>query len=231
MEQPMKERLTGAAVLVILGVILIPLLLDGPDPDAPSGRVAEPGRQIIEIKRGADQPAGPGTAIQAVTGVESEPEPAPPSAARTATPADRTAPAAASGPGATPAQDAEPTARGPGPPTAAAVTGKPAAPAPKAAAQPAPKPTPPTAGPAAVPSAGGGWAIQIGSFGSRENADRLKRELDGEGYPVFLMPVRSGGRTLHRVRVGPYSDRATADEVARRLAAAGPGGTVVRHGG
>jgi cell division septation protein DedD len=80
------------------------------------------------------------------------------------------------------------------------------------------------------PSADGGWAIQIGSFGSRENADRLERQLDGEGYPVFLMPVQSGGRTLHRVRVGPYSDRATANEVARRLAAAGRGGTVVRHG-
>ena len=107
-----------------------------------------------------------------------------------------------------------------------------ATPAPKPTAQPARKPTPQVTAPAAAPpSAGGGWAIQIGSFGSRENADRLKRQLDGEGYPVFLMPVRSGGRTLHRVRVGPYRDRATADEVARRLAAAGPGGTVVRHGG
>jgi cell division septation protein DedD len=81
------------------------------------------------------------------------------------------------------------------------------------------------------PSAEGGWAIQIGSFGSRDNADRLRRQLVGEGYPVFLMPVQSGGRTLHRVRVGPYGDRATANEVARRLAATGPGGTVVRHGG
>ena len=85
----MKERLTGAAVLVILGVILIPLLLDGPDPGAPSDPAADPGRQIIEIKRGADKPAGPGTAAQATP----DAEPAP--AALTAAPAAKSVPAAA----------------------------------------------------------------------------------------------------------------------------------------
>ena len=227
----MKERLTGAAVLVILGVILIPLLLDGPDPAAPSDPVADPGRQIIEIKRGADKPAGPGTAAQATADVE----PAP--AARTPAPSAKSAPAAAPDSTAAKAQAAQSTARSTQPATAAAATPQPAKPSPKPAPRPAAQtavqPAPKQSGPAAVPppSAEGGWAIQIGSFGSRDNADRLRRQLVGEGYPVFLMPVQSGGRTLHRVRVGPYGDRATANEVARRLAAAGPGGTVVRHGG
>jgi cell division septation protein DedD len=73
--------------------------------------------------------------------------------------------------------------------------------------------------------------VQVGSFGSRDNADKLRRQLGAQGYPVFLMQVESGGRTYHRVRVGPYGDRAGADAAARRLATSGPGGTVVRHEG
>ncbi|MCH9027541.1 MAG: SPOR domain-containing protein [Proteobacteria bacterium] len=37
MSQQLKERLTGAAVLVILGALLIPEFLSGPPPDNPSG--------------------------------------------------------------------------------------------------------------------------------------------------------------------------------------------------
>ena len=35
MDQHLKERLVGAAVLVVIGVLVIPVLLDGPPPDEP----------------------------------------------------------------------------------------------------------------------------------------------------------------------------------------------------
>jgi len=218
MEQQLKERLVGAAVLVTLAVILIPLLLDGPD----SGESARPepalssadngaGRIVVEIKRNADAPAGPAN--------RTRPRPSPAEAAPS-TPSD---PAAAVSAPAAAAAGPEPT-----PPAAKAepVPAKPSRPS-GSGTQPAAQSSP-AAGP---PPAAEGWAVQVGSFGSRDNAEKLRRQLSADGFPVFLTRVESGGRTFHRVRVGPYADRAGAEAAAGRLAAVGPGGTVVRQGG
>jgi DedD protein len=228
MEQQLKERLVGAAVLVTLAVILIPLLLDGPD----SGESArtEPalssadngaGRIVVEIKRNADAPAGPPN--QTRPGPPKQSRPGPPSAE--ATPSTTSGPAAAVS---APARRVE--AAGPAQ-TAPAVT---AEPAPAKPSRPAGSGTQPAAqsSPAkGAPTVADGWAVQVGSFGSRDNAEKLRGQLSADGFPVFLMRVESGGRTFHRVRVGPYADRADAEAAAGRLAAAGPGGTVVRQGG
>lgn len=48
---------------------------------------------------------------------------------------------------------------------------------------------------------------------AREILDRLKRN----GFRAFLSPVNDAGRTLYRVRVGPFEQRAQAEEVAERL--------------
>jgi DedD protein len=208
MEQPMKERLTGAAVLVILAVILIPLLLDGPEPPASTRErltlpAQDAGRQVIEIRRGADKPAGAGgtvTASAPASAVRTEPERSP-------------APDPTPDPTPDPVAEPEPVVE---------------TPAPVAKAAPPPARTPP---PAAAAPVTAGWVVQIGSFGRRDNAERLKRELEERGFPVVLMPVESNGRTLHRVRVGPYGERGEADSAARRLAAGGQTGRVVRHGG
>ena len=95
MEQQMKERLVGAAVLVTLGVVMIPLLLDGPEPAA-TARVglelpaAEPvgRRQTIEIKRDADAPAGQSRTLGESGSPGSSPAPKPtPLPAKTSEPA------------------------------------------------------------------------------------------------------------------------------------------------
>ena len=65
MERPLKERLVGAVVIVIIGVVFIPLLLDGPEE---SDRAVEQGITLpsasqgvrtvtIPVGRSADEPA------------------------------------------------------------------------------------------------------------------------------------------------------------------------------
>ena len=104
---------------------------------------------------------------------------------------------------------------------------------------PAPKPPaskPPDAQPASAPLASStsvptsrGWAVQLGSFSSRETAERLADEFRSGREDVFVMPVKSGGTTLYRVRIGPVPDRATAEGTLRRVRAKIPGAAVVTH--
>jgi cell division septation protein DedD len=74
---------------------------------------------------------------------------------------------------------------------------------------------------------GSRWAIQVGSFASRANADRLAGELKGKGFSAFVSEGTSGGKKLFRVRVGPEADKAAAQSLAARLRAAGRPGSLV----
>lgn len=53
MDQHVKARLTGAVVVVTLGVIFIPMLLDGPEPEAAE---ADDGTETTIIELGAPRP-------------------------------------------------------------------------------------------------------------------------------------------------------------------------------
>ena len=92
----------------------------------------------------------------------------------------------------------------------------------KMPAKPAPKPAP-----AASPvDASSGWVVQLGSFASRENAEKLARELKAKKFKAFVSEFRGGGKTLWRVRVGPEQDRARIDRIAERLQGEGHKGNV-----
>jgi len=92
-------------------------------------------------------------------------------------------------------------------------------PAPKAAPKPA---AAANAAPAAkAPVTLSAWVVQIGSFGTRQKAEELVAKLQAKGFRAFTLPYTSGGRTLHRVRVGPEQSRKMADEIAKRLEADG----------
>ena len=75
----------------------------------------------------------------------------------------------------------------------------------------------------------GMWAVQLGSFSNQANAERLAADLRKEGYAAFLSQLNTGSKDLHRVRVGPQKDRASAESVAAKLSAAGHKGQVVPH--
>ncbi len=87
-----------------------------------------------------------------------------------------------------------------------------------AARAPAPVPAPPAATAAPPPPtttpapADEPWVVQVSAFSSKANADRMAAELKTRGYVAFVTPG-----PLFRVRIGPFAERAAADQVAGRL--------------
>ena len=64
--------------------------------------------------------------------------------------------------------------------------------------------------------------VQAGAFAERDNAARLVARLTAGGFGnTFIVSDAHGGRTLHRVRVGPLRDSAEFDRLKARLLAAG----------
>ncbi|MEM6998400.1 MAG: SPOR domain-containing protein, partial [Pseudomonadota bacterium] len=47
------------------------------------------------------------------------------------------------------------------------------------------------------------WVVQLGSFESKVNADKLNLSLRKSGFPAFVEPLTKNGETSYRVRVGP----------------------------
>ena len=72
-----------------------------------------------------------------------------------------------------------------------------------------------------------GWVVQLGVFASRPNAERLAEQLKGKGFKVSVSESPGGGRKLFRVRAGPVGDRTAAQELAAKLRGAGAVATVV----
>jgi DedD protein len=62
-----------------------------------------------------------------------------------------------------------------------------------------------------------GWSVQVGSFASRDNADRLLKRLKDKGFPAFVYRNAAENPPLFRVRVGPFVQQAEAKANAQRL--------------
>jgi DedD protein len=75
----------------------------------------------------------------------------------------------------------------------------------------------------------GMWAVQLGSYSNKENAERLAAELRKQGYAAFLSQFQTSSGQLHRVRIGPQKDRASAEAMAARLLKVNHKGQVVPH--
>lgn len=68
--------------------------------------------------------------------------------------------------------------------------------------------------------------VQAGSFTSFDNAQTLKMSINSVG-PTIVQTAEVKGRTFHRVRIGPYSSVAEADQAMSRLEKKGRIGTIV----
>ncbi len=75
----------------------------------------------------------------------------------------------------------------------------------------------------------GMWAVQLGSFSNKENAEKLAADLRKQGYAAFLSQLQTSSGQLHRVRIGPQKDRQSAAAMAARLLKAGHKGQVLPH--
>ena len=211
MDSRAKQRLTGAVILVALFVLLVPELLTGPrKTDAPEGAPTDEGMRRYTIDLDA-------TAPPAQTDNAGVPPPValPPVADNRAQPGEEAAPAATEAP----APSVAPRVEASKPPVSQSAPTQ-AAPVP-AIATPTPARTP---APAATP---GSFAVQLGTFGSRENADRLVREVTAKGFTAFVAPYTKEGHELYRVRVGPTRDRAAAEALAAQLRRVGQSGSIV----
>jgi DedD protein len=107
------------------------------------------------------------------------------------------------------------------------VVSKPEDPEPKRSPPIQSEPEPAAEQPAA--SSTGMWAVQLGSFSNKENAEKLAADLRKQGYAAFLSQLRTDSGQLHRVRIGPQKDRQSAEAMAARLAKADHEGQVVPH--
>lgn len=221
MDTALKHRLTGAILLVVLAVLLLPELLTGAG-NAP--------REVGETGGSADVP------VRRYDIDLTE---------RAQAPADTPADIAAPPPGETlpPLAETAPMPVEPAPagsPSAQATAPKAAPKSPAQRASPPPEPATeqviadPTPVPAKNPvpsadSAAGRYLVQVGVFSSREGAERIAKTLRGKGFKVTVSRYDTGKR-LYRVRVGPVADRAEARRLRERLAAAGHPGSVVAEG-
>ena len=210
MDQGLKERLVGAAVLVAIAVWLIPWVLDGPEAplETSGGALQLPAAEEPMPMR--TQTLRLGDAPEAQTDSPTPPASTPPAAAPTvaAEPPPATADSEAAD------DEAAET------PAVVAIRPEPERPAP--AATPPPKPAP-----AAPTAATGDWTVQLGSFSDEANARRMAQRAGTFGYKAEVSSSRSGGRTLYRVRVGPARTRADADATASALKAHGVDARVV----
>ena len=223
MEESLKARLIGAAVLVAIAVLLIPELLSGRKAVEPvaEGGAGNRGTRSFTIELGG----APGQSAQSPT---TSPQPSTGSPPAPAPVADL--PTAEREPAAGSASQPEPMAAAERAPPAEARTATAQPPttegsveSPQVSAAPPPRPA------AAAPAPGGAWAVQVGAFGSADTARKLVKDLTGAGYRAYVAPVARGGKTLHRVRVGPEADKASAEQVAQRLKGRGLPATVVQN--
>jgi len=221
MDHALKARLIGAAVLVALAVLLIPELL--------SGR-----KTAVPVTAQADAARGTRTFTIELAGV--------PGNSRVGQDKSSPTPAAMPVPTSEPAVAPSAAAAGPavtGPATAGSSEGKmtepqtqPASAAPVTEPEPRPEAvarSAPESAPAPVVPARGGWAVQVGAFGSAEAANKLVKQLQSADFAAYVAPVSRSGKTLHRVRVGPVTERAGADALVPALKARGLPATVVAN--
>lgn len=223
MDRALKERTIGAIVLVLVAVLIVPVFLDGPtsDTEVVSQAVVLPGQndqprrqQTIVLQRDRDQPVP--VPLES-TPQDDRDEVEPPAAEALAANADDSAVVSDAG---SPNLPEIPV------PEPASVASVPAAAAPEPVAERAPAEAQPKA---EAPRSDGLWAVQLGSFSSRDNAERLAASLRDDGYAAFLSKLDAGSGELHRVRVGPQENRDAAEKVAGALAGAGHKGQVVTH--
>lgn len=194
MEQQLKERLVGATVLVVIAIIVIPMVLDGPNDssvrqqlDLPSGERSARRTVSIPLDNESSRPEArqqetdrPSRSSEPVA---DEPVTEPRLAETTASVPDESEPESsmadvAPATSQEQSQSRESTAASEPPPEASRT-------------QP--------------------WTVQVGSFGNQANADRLVERLEEMGYSdAYVSRYDDGGTVHYRVRVGGYADRDTA---------------------
>ena len=60
--------------------------------------------------------------------------------------------------------------------------------------------------------------VQVGSFEDSSKADKARGDLEKKGYRnVSIFTLNDGGKTMYRVRLGPYSSKSEADSACAEI--------------
>ena len=216
MDRGLQERLVGAAVLVALGVWLIPWVLDGAGVDQPSAEQAD------ALKLPTPESAG-GSVMRRQT-IELSPE----RTAQVKSPATEEVSAETPEPEAVAVVEMPPPAPAQSAPVAAPATSEHAQPSATAATASLERESAATEATAmSLPeiiaaSPVTGWMVQLGSFSDSRNARRQAQRVETFGHDARIYEfAAAGGRTMFRVRLGPLDSRERAEVTASSLAAHG----------
>lgn len=244
MDSSLKKRLLGAAVLIALAVIFVPMLLPShtdsgsqsvslkvpPQPSGemqtrilkvgPSGASAGSATQVAindpDHVATLDLANHPAQQAKATTSAAPTASASVPPPAKVELKATTPAPAV-SAPTPPPAK-AEPEVAKSAPAVSAPVS-------PQAKAEPeAVKPVPPPASAQAEPIPGGAGAaadavytVNLGIYADHASADNLVAKAKKHGFTALATPESHHGQSLMRVRVGPFQTRAQAEAARLKL--------------
>ena len=234
-----RQRLIGAVVLVVIGVIGFPLVFETQPRPIPVDIPI-----VIPRKDGALPLAMP--SARSATGsapAVTQTLPPPTAAAPTvASPSDEVITETREQAGKEVAKEASPAAK---PATAPVVAEKaasrpatkPAEPAPKALAEPKPATKPADAVRAkallegtepAAPAAGSGrFVLQVGAFAEASAARETRLKVEKLGLKTYTQVAETPAGSRIRVRVGPFASREEADKALAKARSAGLSGVVL----
>ncbi len=228
MKYGMRERISGAVILVALAIIFVPMLFDEPaprderpqpvftieqpvpverrdvpDPQPPAslGQIRTPDSTLVETPVESGDLVAETEPQVHVPPVVEPPQSAPAQAAQA--PAVVTQPAPQ--PSTPPATQAQPT------------QADPIADLARQASQRIETAQAPSQAPAAAPSpsaAAGEWAVQVGSFGEAGNAERLQARLREQGFSAYS---RRRDNNMTTVYVGPYASSEAGERAMTEL--------------
>lgn len=198
-----RRRLIGAALLVLVGVVVLPLFLDtAPRPvavdipiDIPSKEKAPPlpvaGKPVASGKLAST--SGPVAAPKVESNVAAEPAVSASAEKPTVAAVERTTELAAEPPAPREVDKTVPVA------------------AEKVATAPAKTPTP----------AGMRYVVQVGAYSEAASAREARQRVEKLGLKTYTQVVETAAGARTRVRIGPFDDRADADRTASRIKQAG----------
>jgi DedD protein len=205
MDLSLKQRLLGAAVLIALAVIFVPMIMSGSAPQ----KSAEMETSSLAIPPAPDREFQQRVLpVDAASSNPTAPAASPPVAnSDKITTVDATA---TTKPEAVPAPT--PAVSPPAVKPAATVATKSES-APVAAAPPS------TEAPKLVPgqAANGHFFVHLGIYTATKNSEELIATLKKGGFPAFAEASEFQGKHAERVRVGPFTNRAAAEAARLRI--------------
>ena len=208
MDNSVKQRLLGAAVLIALAIIFVPMLLTGPGTKRTSETAnlqapPTPDRKFQERTLSLDLPPAESTTALPTPTTTTPAEAPDPNRIATFDTADA--------PPSEQVQVIDEPAASETPPTAAAATTE--------LATPPSSTTPSASNVDDLPgtAANGSYFVHLGDYGAKKNATDLAATLKKSGYAALTEPSTFGGKPTLRVRVGPFADRAAAEATRLRI--------------